>query len=137
MLKFVCERCKDEPAVIVQNCKNLRPVQIKDFSDDLSKIVKLPNASVTLFEAENQDAQQEQQDRDSKLQKAKSQPDAEPAAPVKSDEVFDLSTLVPDDFSEIPYAHQIATKKRAMEAFNSELSKIVDKQAQVKAKDYS
>ena len=56
VLKFVCERCKDEPAVIVQNCKNLRPVQIKDFSDDLSKVTKLPNATVTLFEAESQDA---------------------------------------------------------------------------------
>jgi len=26
ILKNICERCKDEPAALVGNCKNLRPV---------------------------------------------------------------------------------------------------------------
>jgi hypothetical protein len=42
-------------------------------------------------------------------------------------EVFDLMTLIPDDFNEIPYTNAINTKKKSMEQFNTELQKIVDK----------
>ena len=40
----------------------------------------------------------------------------------------DLSLLVPENFSEIPYVNQINTKRRAMESFNQELLKLVNKQ---------
>lgn len=50
-----------------------------------------------------------------------------------------MLTLVPDDFQEIPYQTAINTKKKSMEALNSELLKIVEKgtHAVVKTKDYS
>lgn len=56
-----------------------------------------------------------------------------------AEEVFDLTILVPDDFNEIPYTNAINTKKKAMEQFNTELQKIVDKgpAASIKQKDYS
>jgi hypothetical protein len=64
-------------------------------------------------------------ERDLKVTKLKTEvdkTDVETHAPVQhSDEIFDLSSLVPDDFAEIPYAQQINTKKKAMETFNNEL----------------
>ena len=50
-----------------------------------------------------------------------------------------MLTLLPDDFSEIPYTQQINTKKKSMELFNTELSKILEKgsSAVIKQKDYS
>ena len=37
----------------------------------------------------------------------------------------DLLTLIPENFQEIPYTPSINTKKKAMEAFNQELTKLV------------
>ena len=54
-------------------------------------------------------------------------------------EVFDLLLLTSEDFSEIPYTQQINTKKRSMELFNTELTKVLEKgtAAVIKQKDYS
>jgi hypothetical protein len=60
----------------------------------------------------------------------------------------DLFLLVPENFFEIAYVNQISMKRKAMEAFNSELSKLAKKQlildqrdsdaeSVVKLKDYS
>ena len=40
---------------------------------------------------------------------------------------IDLSNLVPSNFNEIPYITQINTKRKAMELFNQELQKLVNK----------
>lgn len=45
ILKNICERCKDEPSALIANCKNLRPVQIKELTEELQKIEKAPGAS--------------------------------------------------------------------------------------------
>ena len=45
ILKNICERCKDEPSALLANCKNLRPVQIKELTEELQKIEKAPGAS--------------------------------------------------------------------------------------------
>lgn len=42
----------------------------------------------------------------------------------KPEEVHDLLTILPENFSEIPYIHSINIKKKSMEAFNSDLLKI-------------
>ena len=42
-------------------------------------------------------------------------------------EIVDLLSLIPENFSEIPYVTQINAKKKVMEQFNSELQKLVSK----------
>ena len=49
----------------------------------------------------------------------------------------DLSSIVPDNFSEIPYITQINAKKKVMETFNNELEKLVSKKCPVSNKDYN
>lgn len=49
----------------------------------------------------------------------------------------DLSSIVPDNFSEIPYITQINAKKKVMETFNNELEKLVSKKCPVANKDYN
>lgn len=50
---------------------------------------------------------------------------------------MDLSSIVPDNFSEIPYITQINAKKKVMETFNNELEKLVSKKCPVANKDYN
>ena len=51
---------------------------------------------------------------------------------------MDILTLVPADFSEIPYTTQINTKKKSMETFNNELIKLVERaNVIVKTKDFT
>jgi hypothetical protein len=49
----------------------------------------------------------------------------------------DLSSIIPDNFSEIPYITQINAKKKVMETFNNELEKLVSKKCPVANKDYN
>jgi hypothetical protein len=49
----------------------------------------------------------------------------------------DLSSIVPDNFSEIPYITQINAKKKVMETFNNELEKLVTKKSPVANRDYN
>jgi hypothetical protein len=52
----------------------------------------------------------------------------------------DLLSYLPENFAEIPYISAINTKKKVMEAFNSDLEKIVKKPRQtysVLNKDYT
>jgi hypothetical protein len=52
----------------------------------------------------------------------------------------DLLSLLPDNFSEIPYITQINAKKKAMEGFNVELEKLINKKGApctVTNKDYT
>jgi len=49
----------------------------------------------------------------------------------------DLSSIIPDNFSEIPYITQINAKKKVMETFNNELEKLVTKKSPVANKDYN
>lgn len=49
----------------------------------------------------------------------------------------DLSSIVPDNFSEIPYITQINAKKKVMETFNNELEKLVTKKSPVTNRDYN
>jgi hypothetical protein len=49
----------------------------------------------------------------------------------------DLSSIVPDNFSEIPYITQINAKKKVMETFNNELEKLVTKKCPVATRDYN
>ena len=49
----------------------------------------------------------------------------------------DLSSIVPDNFSEIPYITQINAKKKVMETFNNELEKLVTKKFPVANRDYN
>lgn len=50
----------------------------------------------------------------------------------------DLLTLLPDNFSEIPYVTQINAKKKVMENFNTELTKLTGrKNLVIKNKDYT
>ena len=50
---------------------------------------------------------------------------------------MDLSSIIPDNFSEIPYITQINAKKKVMETFNNELEKLVSKKCPVANKDYN
>ena len=55
-------------------------------------------------------------------------------------EPIDLLNLIPDNFNEIPYISQINVKKRSMESFNGELSKLVGGRpgsVAIKNKDYT
>jgi hypothetical protein len=45
----------------------------------------------------------------------------------KEDQVVDLTTLLPEKFSEIPYITQINTKKQRIEQFNQCLEKLLQK----------
>jgi hypothetical protein len=49
----------------------------------------------------------------------------------------DLSSIIPDNFSEIPYITQINAKKKVMETFNNELERLVTKKSPVANKDYN
>ena len=49
----------------------------------------------------------------------------------------DLSSIVPDNFSEIQYITQINAKKKVMETFNNELEKLVTKKSPVANRDYN
>lgn len=51
----------------------------------------------------------------------------------------DLLSLIPENFTEIPYLSQINTKKKSMETFNSELEKLILRRnkVQVANKDYT
>jgi hypothetical protein len=49
----------------------------------------------------------------------------------------DLSPIIPDNFSEIPYITQINAKKKVMETFNNELERLVTKKSPVANKDYN
>ena len=49
----------------------------------------------------------------------------------------DLTSIIPDNFSEIPYITQINAKKMVMETFNNELEKLVSKKCPVANKDYN
>ena len=49
----------------------------------------------------------------------------------------DLSSIVPDNFSEIQYITQINAKKKVMETFNNELEKLVTKKSPVTNRDYN
>lgn len=48
----------------------------------------------------------------------------------------DLASIVPETFNEIPYISQITTKKKVMEAFNSELEMLIQKKNTVASKEY-
>lgn len=94
---------------MVQHCLNLRPIQIKELSEDLTKVQKLPNANFSLFD----EVAEEIHDVKTKTQKGgvlvnlDGKPDEKThqEAPSRDtdQEVFDLLTLLPDDFQEIPY----------------------------------
>jgi Required for nuclear transport of RNA pol II C-terminus 1 len=49
----------------------------------------------------------------------------------------DLTSIIPDNFSEIPYITQINAKKKVMETFNNELERLVTKKSPVANKDYN
>lgn len=49
----------------------------------------------------------------------------------------DLTSIIPENFSEIPYITQINAKKKVMETFNNELEKLVSKKSPVASKDYN
>lgn len=50
---------------------------------------------------------------------------------------MDLLTLLPENFSEVPYISQINAKKKGMEALNVELEKMASKKAPCANKDYT
>ena len=49
----------------------------------------------------------------------------------------DLTSIIPDNFNEIPYITQINAKKKVMETFNNELEKLVTKKSPVAYRDYN
>lgn len=146
ILKNIFERCKDEPSALLANCKNLRPVQIKELTEELQKIEKSPNAMQLILDQNEQwdenpvrdPAQQKPHKTAESIYERKEEIQIMPVKPIEQ-EFFDLLSLLPEDFSEIPYTQQINTKKKSMELFNIELTKVLEKgsAAVIKQKDYS
>jgi hypothetical protein len=93
----------------------LRPVQVKEFTEELAKIEKIPSANLSLFD-ESQEEREPETKKSTKQAELKTEIVAEQHKPVQEHhEVVDLLSLIPEDFSEIQYAPQINTKKRSME----------------------
>lgn len=145
ILQHVYVRCGDDMNTYLAHCKNLRPVQVKEIKEGFMKLEKSskPAHQVKLFEAghPSDDAVGESSAnaKEGKEQEAGNRHGHASAtafeAPSRDTnhsaagqgataEAIDLLSLIPDNFSEIPYLAQINVKKKSMESFNGELIKL-------------
>lgn len=152
LLKHLFKRCGDDVTSFLGHCQNLRPVIQKELKEELSKLTKDPNfVNTKLFELSTEESgslgnlnlEVVKQATDLTNQgstEADSVPtrDTGAAKEAPPPEIIDLLTLLPENFGEIPYSTSINMKKKTMEQFNTELTKMAAKpNTQAKNKDYT
>ena len=135
-------RCSDDISTLVSNCKNLRPVQIKEIKETLGKLEKSskPVHQIKLFDQHGiDDGDLSANAREAKEAESHARHGNAAASAFNSEvpqrdtashqtgpdsEPIDLLNLIPENFQEIPYLSQINTKRKSMESFNAELTKL-------------
>ena len=139
LIKEIYKLTADDASAYIRNLKSLRPIQLKEIKDILSEIDKT-SVSIHLFAKDSANnvsgegqTPKKQKNVKSNLQdqllsnrekNVESQELAENESGEEEPLDVDLLSLIPENFNEIPYISQINSKKRGMEAFNSELEKL-------------
>lgn len=139
LIKEIYKLTADDSSAYIRNLKSLRPIQLKEIKDILAEVDKTAT-TIHLFakdsaagaSGEGQTPKKQKtgklNQQDQLLSNREKNIESQEKAEIESGEDepldVDLLSLIPENFNEIPYISQINSKKRGMEAFNSELEKL-------------